>query len=514
MTIDQLPGEITTTTRDQEIERWKRAHRLRVPDADTGPGTQPDVDARVAADAVMPLYAAATIIGKNAVLEQATGEAVDQWGEREGVGERREAVGASGYVEVRASSGGGTVQADDELVNEDSGLIYRALVTDHYDDGDALAIIGKDTGPDTNLEPGTQLKWSSPRPGIGAIVTVIEQSDGSGLSGGRNKESDDEYKARIQEEKQTRAASGNDAEYQLLAQNTPSVSVQKAFTYPAILGSGTTCVVFTMRPASPGGSRIPNPVQVGLVESFVVGEMPGDDGAFFALLAEEDADVVYQIEWDESGVGWEDVVPWPPYYAPSDSPGAIVVSAATSATSFTLATDDAVYTNVQQPVAGQTIAFYDPDEFEFVRKRILSFTGTGPWVITVDTTNDVSDTGYTPAVGQRAMPWSDSLNAILYTPPSADGKTKASGVLAHFDTLGPGEQVASFYDDGTRQKRQPRPPKSWPSTLTTRDLVRAITAAAVSDVDVLEGDGAAPSVGTPGILSYILRLRYVSVFSE
>src|SRR5690606_18200012 len=59
MTIEQLPGEIVVPTRDTLIEQWKRSHRLRVPDADTGVGTQPDVDARVAADALMPVYAAA-----------------------------------------------------------------------------------------------------------------------------------------------------------------------------------------------------------------------------------------------------------------------------------------------------------------------------------------------------------------------------------------------------------------------------------------------------------------------
>ena len=511
--LDELPGEIVVPTREELIRRWKRSHKVRVPDAQTGPGTQPDIDARIAADALMPIYAAAVTIGKNAVLEEARGAALEQWGdEREGVGPPREAVGASGYATVAASSGGGTIVAGDELVHEDTGLLFQAIETKHYSNGDAVSILGKSTGPATNLEAGTQLRWTAQRPGIGATVTVLEQSDGSGLTGGRDRETDEEYLSRIQREKQERAASGNDAEYQAKAEETPTVAVQKAFTYPAILGPGTTCVVFTMRPPYAGGPRIPNAAQVALVEAHVVGQMPGDDGAFFALLAEEDADVVYSVSWAEEATGWEDIAPWPPYYAPAGTPGAIVVSAATSATSFTLAAQNGNYTGVQQPVAGQTIGFLDPDELEFVRKRILSFTGTGPWVITVDTTNNVSDTGYTPAVGQRAMPWSDSLESLLYTEATDD--EPASGVLAYFDTLGPGEQVASFYDVGRRQRRQPRPPRNWPSELTTRDLIRAVTADEVEDVDVLEGDGVAPSTGTPGILSNILRLRYLSIFPE
>jgi uncharacterized phage protein gp47/JayE len=510
--VDTLPGEIVLPTRDAEIEKFKRSFRVRVPTADTGEGTQVDIDARVCADVVMALYATAKTTGDNSVLESARGAALDQWGEREGVGPRREAIGASGYVLVAASSGGTNIQAGDELRHEDSGVRFEVIASDHYDDGDALAIVGKDTGPTTNLAGGTVLKWSSPRPGCGAVATVIEQPDGSGLSGGRERESDDEYRDRILEEKQTRAASGNDAEYQLLVQNTPTVAVQKAFSYPAILHTGTTATVFTMRPPYPGGSRIPNAAQVALVESYVVGEMPADDGAFFCLLDNEDADVVYAVEWSENATGWADIVQWPPYYAPADSPGAIVVSAASSATSFTLATDDADYTSVAQPVIGQTIGFFDPDELEFVSKRILSFTGTGPWVITVDTSNNVSDTGYTPAVGQRAMPWSESLNALLYT--EATDSTPASGILAYFDRLGPGEMKSTFYDEGRRQKRQPRPPRNWPFTLTTRDLTAAVTADEIDDVDVLEGDGLAPSVGSPGVLANILKLRYVSVFPQ
>lgn len=515
MTVEELPGAIATSTRDREIERWKRAHRLRVPEADTGDGTQPDTDARVCADMLMPLYAAAKISGDNTVLEQSRGKAVDQWGEREGVSARKEAVGASGNVEIDASSGGGTIVSGDELRHEASGLRYEVITTDHYGDGDACGIVGKDTGPATNQPAGTQLKWTSPRPGIGDFVTVLEQANGEGLTGGANRENDDEYKARIANEKQNRAASGNDAEYQLAAESTPNVSVQKAFTIAGVHGPGTICVLFTIRPEHPGGSRVASSAQVALVESFVVGEFPADDGSVFGFLVNEPADVTYSIEWADGARGWEDTVPWPRYYevAPVSGPGAVRVSAAPSPTSFTLATSNGVYSGALQPKVGQTVGFYDPDNFTFRRKRILSFTGTGPWVITCDTTNNASDTSYTPVVGQRAMPWSESLDSILFEETEEDGG-EPSGVLAYFDTLGPGEQFASFYDEGLRQRRQPRPPKTWPSELTTRGLIDAIQADEVQDVDVLEGDGVAPSVGTPGVLANILQLRFLSVFPE
>ncbi len=518
MTVTKLPGAIQLKQRDRVVKDWKRSHRIRVPEADTGTGTQPDTDARVAADIVMALYATAKVSGDNTVLEQATGEAVDQWGEREGVDKRREAVGASGAVIYAGSTGGSTILENDEIKNETTGLRYRVIRTDHYVPGDLIDIVGKDTGPETNVEAGTQLKWTSPRPGCSDFALVAETSTGSGLTGGADRENDDDCKARIGEEKKNRAASGNDAEYQLEAEKTPNVSVLKAFSHPGIRGPGTTCVVILVAPARPGGSRAPSSTQVGLVETHITSEFPADDGLFMGLVADEPADVSYSFVWSETAASWADVVPWPPFYAspPVSGPGGIQVSAATSATVFTLATSNASYTGVRQPTIGQTIAFSDVDNSTYVRKRILSFTGTGPWVITCDTSNNASDTGYTPIVGQRACPWSDSLTSTLYTPPNEATEEPAKGVFAYFDGLGPGEQVESFYDDeGFRQRRMPRPPKSWPSELTTRGLIDAAKGGPeVADVDVLEGDGLAPSVGTAGVLSYILLPRFIAGFPE
>ncbi len=520
MTAEKLPGDVPTTTRDREIERHKRAFRLRVPGGDTGDGSQADVDARVASDIVMPLYAVAGICNDNTVLERARSKAIDQWGEREGVGPRNPAQGGAGTIAIKASPGGGTLLDTNELRHKSSGLRFKVITTDHYNDGDPCGIVGKDTGPATNLPAGSQLEWTSPPPGIADTALVLADSSGRGLSGGADKETDDNYKARIQHEKQNRAASGNDAEYQLTAEATPNVAVQKAFTIPCWFGPGTTCVICTVRPAHPGGSRAPSSLQMALVEAHVVGEFPADDGSSYGLIVNEPADVTYSIDWTEGTTSWADRVQWPPFYAasPPSGPGAVQVSAAASATVFTLSTSNSVYGGARQPAAGQTIGFYDRVNFAFKRKRILSVTGTGPWVVTCDTTNNASDTGFVPEVGQRAMPWADALNSILFTPgKEADGTQEAvpdSGVLAYFDKLGPGEQFASFYDDGVRQRRQPRPPKLWPFELTTRGLIEAVTADTVQDVDVLEGDGLTPTVGVPGVLSNILLLRWLAVFPE
>ncbi len=520
MTITQLPGEIVVPTRDRLIEQWKRSHRLRLPGVDTGTGTEPDKDARISADMLMPLYAAAKQNGEAVVMENARGKALTQWGRREGVGDANEASGASGAIIV-AGSGSVTLVAGDELVYEPTGFRYRVVTTDTYAVGTPCSIVGKDTGPGTDLPAGAQLKWTSPRPGSSDYALVLEQSDGSGLTGGRDKENDDEYYQRIAYEKQNRAASGNAAEYILEAQKTPNVAIQKVFAYPAIRGPGTICLVFTMLPAQPGGSRVPNATHVSLVESHIAGEFPADDGSFVGLLAEEPLDIAFGFTWSDNAAGWADMVPWPIWYepAPLSGPAQILVSAVTDATPFTLATANGVYTNVRQPKVGQTLGFYDRDgnsgRGAWRRKRILPFTGPGPSADTCDTTNGASDTGYSPIVGQPASPWSDSLASILYTAADPDDEESLpSGVLAYLDTLGPGEQVAAFYDRGQRQRRQPTAPSSWASETETRGLIDAITAVEVEDVQVLAGDGVAPSVGAPGVLSNILRLRFLSAYPE
>lgn len=502
--LDELPGEVVVSTREELKQRWLKSHRGRVPEADTGPNSQPDVDAGNTVDVVLPILAAAKISGQNAVLEQARGKALDQWGEREGAGERRGSIGASGFVTVRAAVGGETVAAGAVLVDESTRLRYELIETNHYNDGDPAPISGLNTGIATNADAGKVLKWESPPEGIFQEAVVIQQFDGSGLSGGREAENDDEYIERILEEKRTRAASGNDADYQSAIQNTPGVAVQKAFTYATTVGPGVISWAATMRPAYPGGSRVPNATHISKIEGNL-GGFPADDGQLSAVIVNENADIVYGVSWAEGASGWEDGVPWPRYYAAAGAPGAVVVSSATSPTSFVLAAQNANYTNVLQPQIGQTIAFFNPAEsakIRFRRKRILTIVGTGPWTITCETANAASDVDYTPAAGQRAMPWSKALESML------------SGLFAYFDGLGPAEQHASFYDEGRRQKRIPRPPKDWPFTLTSRRLVDAVEIDDIEDVSVIEGDGLTPTVGVPGVQVNMLKLRYVAVFPE
>lgn len=494
----ELPQQFPEPTRDELRDAYLRDVAFYSDGAqDTREGTQPFIDGSALADQLVPAYLRIKASGDNLVLTKATGAAAEAWATSRGLPGRIAAVGGSGFVEIAASVGGTTIFAGDELKTS-AGLRFACSTTATYLDGDLVPVQGVDTGPATNLAPGTVLTWTAPRPGCVSTATVWEDHDGEGLTGGRAEESDEEIVARVIEAGRNPPASGNDAHYQALVKATPGVAVQQAFTYPAILGPGTVGVAFTLQPAAAGGDRLPSAAQRAAVEGWLSDQVPHDDQFFVCELVGEDVDVVLRVTWQTGADGWTDAVPWPPYYSGNN---AITVTSASSATTFTLGRASGSYVGVAQPVVGKTIAFFDAAARTFVRKRILSFTGTGPWVITVEPTNSVSDLTYAPGLTELAMPWSPSLELLL--PP----------LLAYFDTLGPGEQVASFFDAGRRQRRTPQPPKFWPNSIGARLINGVQDLEAVADASLTSpSTPLACPVGTAGALSYLHQLGALAVY--
>jgi uncharacterized phage protein gp47/JayE len=513
----EIPGQITLPTRDEIKARYKQSHTSKDTNTDLDDPNL-EIDASVIADALLPGYANQRIIGSNAVLEDATGAALVRWGRRVGVGDPLEASGATGLVIVDAGVGGITVTESRELADASTGLKYNAVLgapTAHFENGDEFVVQAVDTGPRTNVPAGKLLTWSSAPSGAGPTVTVATNTDGSGLTGGRDTETDPEYRLRIRAEQSDRSRDGNDAHYRATAKKTPGVRVGEAFTWPACLNTGTTALAVTLPAVTPGASRVPNEAQRALVEAYVEANMPGDDCKFFPIMNEQQVDIAYQLNWTDAAAGWADMVPWPPYYppAPIGSPGAVVVDSASDATHFVLKTQNGNYTSVRQPSAGQSLAFYNQTAGAFVLKRISSVSGSGPWTIVSGGTG--SDAVYIPSVGRRAMPWSASLARLLYVAPVTlpDGSLgPAGGIQSMFDRLGPGEMTSTPPGAGRRRRRQPQSPREWPNTLTAKGLEDAIEIDEVEERSAVEGPGLTTTVGTPGVVVYLMRLRSVAVF--
>ncbi len=498
MALDVTPGEIAVKTRDQFRDDYLRDYSLRVPTADVGPGTQPFVDASTFADGAMILANDAIVIGRGTNTRTSGGVWLKTIGESEGVFERP-AVGSSGAVAIVTSTGGGTILYGTELLEKNSGLRFKTISPSAlYVDGDEVEVAGVDTGPGTNFRAGTILLFQAPPPGVSINTVVVLQNDGSGLSGGRDADSDELYRLLIEARRANPPASGNDAEYARVIESTPGISVEKAFTFPAILSPGTTCFCFTKRPAKAGNSRIPNPTEIATVYDYLIGHMPADDSIFACTLTAQPVTAALRVTWAPGALAWYDVDPWPSYLVGD----MVVVDAAVTPTPTTFRLTTA--TSTTTPLVGQTIGFYDASVQLFQRKRIgtVSVVSAGlSWDITADTSNAASDTSYTPFVGQVVSPYSGSLDALV------------PAIISYFDGLGPGEQVATFPDPGRRQRRQPSSPTTWPSTINSKLIAPILAVTAIENATVLlPANPFSTTVGTPGVQSFLITLGDLCAF--
>jgi hypothetical protein len=491
LAIEDLPDGFVTFGRDDLVTKYKRDYALRNPDADVTSG-QPDLDARLLADQLLPVYSDARLIVDGINEDAATGIRLDRVGARIGL-PRRGANGSSGFVSVLAAAGGGTIQEFDELTNPSTKYRYEAAETKHCNNGEAIRVRALDVGPNTDVAPGVVLKWSAPRPGIGQHATVTEQSGGRGLSGGAAEESDARYLERIRAKKKNPAAGDNDAEIVAVLMETPGVPIEQVFTYPGFWGPGSHGYTFTVLPSRNGATRIPTYAQLLAAHAWLIAQMPGD-GSYFPLdLLPQSLLVRLTIQWSTDSPGWADVVPWP---KTTDNVAGVPINVVTSATAFVIGL------SAVPPIIGQTIALYDKANLRFVRKRLLTVSGAapGPYTVTCDTTNGASDTTYTPVVGQKVSPWSDSMNAVL------------DPLFTYLRSLGPSEAFEFGPDapeDGRRRHRVPRPPKFYPISTTARLLVGIADLNEVFDVNDIEG---ASATIAPAIPPKLLELSDLALY--
>ncbi|MGN6107661.1 MAG: baseplate J/gp47 family protein [Kofleriaceae bacterium] len=492
---DVLTGVVPVITRSDARDEYTKSYQIRVPDADVGPKTQPYIDASVSADGTMLLLADVQRLADNTNIFTARGEGLERHGEELGIA-RPLAVGSNGFVTIATATGGATIQAGDELLHQATGLRFRCMTTATYTSTTPVPIQGIDTGPATNLNAGTVLVWTNPRPGCEQKATIKAQSNGRGLVGGRDAATDDEYRQVLLQRLANPPASGNDAHIREAVFNTPGVAVQAVWTYPAIKGPGTTAVAFTVMPDSATSGRIPSESQTQIVEDHVKSVFPGDFSIFVVEVLEQAVTVVLEASWRTTAPGFIDSPTWPPYVA-SDLvrvTGGLSGLPTPDASNFRLHTDTASTT---APQAGETIAFYNLTTGTFSRKRIGTvtvITAGKTWDITCDTSSNATDTTYIPEVGQAASPWSDSLDALV------------APVAGFFNTNGPGEMVAGVVDPGVRQKRQPEAP-DWPNEITNRLIAPVQAVQALKDASLLEPTiPYATTTGTPAVLVYLQTL--------
>lgn len=502
MALNSSVEQIVVDSRADTIAKYKRDYMLRDPNATSVVFEQVDILASVVADQLLPIQAAAKAAGNALTRQNQSGTDLDEaWAPR-GI-PRLKANGASGFVELSASSLGCAVFEGDELKDLNDNTRYRATI--QYlaaADKQAIAIVAVDTGVRTNKPVGTVLYWSKSRPGRGAKVTVLDLGNGKGLTGGREVETDEEYNRRIDDAQANPRAAANAADVIGFVEGLRDrgIPVQKAFIYPAVLGSCTLAIAATVKDID--GDGAPNEAQRAQIEEFTTEEFPAGDIMYFPTVLLQTQDLVVEVKWAKSVPGWADNAPWPKRYAAGS--GQIVAGAVTSSTQFVLQTDNGVYSGVAGPQVGNTIGFYDRSRKAFSRKKIESVSGTGPWTVVCATTLGASDTSFTPVTGDPCCPWSDSLDSLVLPFSSA------------FDQLGPGEMFANaeFFDDGIGRKRYPDSNDEYPAALTIKNLNASFSIPSVTNVDFFEGADAVPSIGAPGALVYRLSPGNITGFPK
>ena len=475
---------------------------------DIGKGTIPAIVGEVMADTLLPLYANHDKIERSFSVRNMTGARLERYAEErlplnEDGTVRLAATGGAGYMEVtKIATGGAYIEAGTTLLHVPTKTAITVTVTDTYQDGDPIPILCTTSGPATNLDYDAQIVFDSPPAGCSQTATILAQNDGTGvfvgLTGGRDAESDEELQDRVIDAQSNPPAAGNSAEIVQAVQRTPAVPVQKAFIIPAWFGPGSACVAFTLRPDS-SSTRLPNSTQRGLVAASLA-TFPTDYNITIAAGLAQTVSVQLGVSWISGANGWTDLTQWPEHLA-TDSvvvDGAIAITTGGFRVTRTL--------TGHAPAVGQTIAVYDHASKKFKRKRIATVTTVvsgKSWTLTFTSTLGASDT-YVPAAGALVSPWSQSLNRI------------PAEIAAYMDTLGPGEQFASFPDPGGRQRRWPPSPEQWPSTIANEGLVTATKASgAISDVEVLSpATPYATTVGTPGVSFYLLQLGDLAVYPQ
>ena len=512
--------EMILPTRDQletiGVNAWKTRHDESNPDVplDIGPGTQPYALSRAVVDVLQPVFYNAGVLGKASTVRGTFGRRLEQRAAELGLDGRRPATPATGFVQAtNIASGGATIEEDDILVHRPSQKQFRVVTTKLYANGDYIPIQAFETGPTTNLAAGSLLSFSNPRPGCLEGALIVAQNDGSGklvgLTGGRDQESDEELQDRVIDSQANPVAAGNNAEIIREVERTKGVPVQKAWVVSAWGGPGTNCVIFALRPDPDNGSRLPNAVQIGLVEANLRAAFPSDFGLNVGTLLSVPTMLVISSTWRTSVDGWVDPVQWPIYdKIGGDEYLVKVVGTPTPTTSSARVSNVGAgsYPSPPSPIVGQTIALFDlkTRTFKFKRISVVTTVVSGvTWDLTFDLTNNASDT-FVPIADQVVSPWSPSLNLL----PKA--------IISFFTKLGPGEQFSVFYDDGQRGRRFPRSPDEWPSVITNQSLLGAVVGTqAAADAEVLLPNMPYPTpVGIRGVSAKLLQLSDIGVYPQ
>jgi uncharacterized phage protein gp47/JayE len=479
---------------DQLRDLYLRDFKLRMPDALTSRGTAPYIDATTVAGLGPALFKNASIAADRALISRTFGAELDTLA-NDRHQPRSPGTGSFASVIVSTTVTGATIPIGTIGKHSDTGESFQTTsATAVYLNGATIGVKSVGLGRQTNVS-GTII-WQSPPAGLSPEAKIV----GSAV-GGTDIELDADLQQRLQAANDPPPADDNNGEYlQLIRSTEHGVPVDQAFIYPAILGAGTIGITCTIR--GEGAARFPTAPQLSAIETYVKARVPADDGIFmFAVSAQPTGTgrtPIIGIKFITGETGFVDQDPFPKYNVPVGvTQWTIGATPSPTATTFQVVSSNGTYSG-SGIRNGQTIALWDPTTYKFVNKRILSFTGTGPYVITCDSA--ASNTTYIPVIGQGVSPWSDKINAIAQT------------VVDYYNSISPGENTNWLPDPGGRMRRFPPDSIKYPYGVTSRVTDGIADRTDIQNVTVLSGLTNAPNAGTPGVNVFMILLQDLTIY--
>jgi len=326
-----------------------------------------------------------------------------------------------------------------------SGLTYQVAVGGQYANGSSVPVVAVSTGASTNVPAGTPLRWVAPPPYVQPTASVAT----GGLTQGRDADAYEDLRTRLLSRLRNPPNGSNWASAKQFAEDS-TVAVQQAFVYQAANGPSTLHVAVTRSTTSTNTNRdVDSLTLTNVTAPAVLSQYDEGIEIVVTTVANYQVSVAFSMSLPASttasppgpGGGWTDANPFPV----QASTGYVAASAVTNSTVFTVSSDT-------PPIVGSQACWLSQDDWNLRSATVLSFTGTNPYTITIDTPF-VSNNGVTIAAGDYVFP--NATNMPTYI----------AAVLAGFNAMGPGEKTnaAALLP---RAYRRPIPIQSWPYSLT------------------------------------------------
>ena len=429
---------------------------LGIPNPNVGPGSDYYLTATALANEIAVGLANITIKVDGSMPDTAGGSDLDRWLTIVGLS-RRAAIGSAGVITLSSSVSSTLVTFGQQLLDA-AGLRYQVTVGGSYANGAYIPVASIDTGKAANHSNGDTLTWVT-APAFAAPTASVGTTGGSdGLTGGADSEVgiDEPPRARLLYSLANPAKGGNSSNViQWCLQSTPIV--QSAWCYPALMGPGTVFAAVSQQPTvtppltSTSKSRqLSNTLLIGTVQPYVQGQLPEHVFSVVASVVDQPTDVAILLNLPSAptasppgpGGGWVDGSPWP---ASIGGTAPVTVTAVTSSTSFTVNAATAPTDGVSH------IAWLNPSNWTLYTATVLSHTGTGPFVINLDTPM--------PGIAAGNYIWPQAVQQLNYV----------AAILQAFSLMGPGEWTTSS-PILARAYRHPSPTFSWPYLLSPVQL--------------------------------------------